>query len=271
MRAKLLAAAALATAFGAGFWWLDTTPPPEPLPEVLPLPPFPPRVAQGERYERCLVLLTDDAPGALTLAETWLAEGGGDGATHCRGLALIADGRPELGVPLLERLAETSAAPDLARASILGQAARIRLMTGQADLAERDATLALTLAPSDADLLVTRATAEIALGQPPKAIDDLTKALALKPARPDALILRAAAWRRQNLLDRAKADIDRAIALDPDDPEALLERGILRLHLGDRDGARADWQQARAIDPNGTVADLAEQNLALLDAGPNQR
>ena len=67
------------------------------------------------------------------------------------------------------------------------------------------------------------------------------------------------------------ADVDRAIAMDADNAEALLERGIERQRLGDALGARADWQRARGLDPNSTTADLAEQNLALLEAGPNQR
>jgi hypothetical protein len=45
----------------------------------------------------------------------------------------------------------------------------------------------------------------------------------------------------------------------------------VRERQGDRAGARADWQRARLLDPTGTTADLAEQNLALLDAGPERR
>ena len=276
MRAPILAAAAIVLALGGGGgWWLTGAPAPDPMPESLPAPPFPPRIAQGERYERCLAQLIDDPSGAIAAAEAWLAEGltegGGDGATHCRALGLIADGKPEIGVAQLERLAQTSAAPELGRAAILGQAAQVRLMAGQAEQALDDATLALALAPEDADILVTRAAAAAALGRDEAAIQDLARALSVNAGRRDALVLRAGIRRRQNRLDLAAADIERAIGLDPDDPEALLERGILRQLLGDRDGARADWLHAQAVDPNGTAADLAAQNLALLDAGPNQR
>jgi regulator of sirC expression with transglutaminase-like and TPR domain len=61
------------------------------------------------------------------------------------------------------------------------------------------------------------------------------------------------------------------LTLDPDDPDALLERGILRQRMGDPAGARADWEHARGIDPTSTTADLAEQNLALLEAGPERQ
>jgi len=74
-----------------------------------------------------------------------------------------------------------------------------------------------------------------------------------------------------NELDLAQADVSRALALDPDDADALLERGILRERMGDRPGARADWEHARVVDPNSTTADLAQQNLSLLEAGPERR
>jgi regulator of sirC expression with transglutaminase-like and TPR domain len=77
--------------------------------------------------------------------------------------------------------------------------------------------------------------------------------------------------RKLNQLDLAQADVSRALTLDPDDPDALLERGILRQRMGDEAGARADWEHARAVDPNSTTADLAEQNLSLLEAGPVQQ
>ena len=61
--------------------------------------------------------------------------------------------------------------------------------------------------------------------------------------------------------------MDRAIAIDPDNAEALLERGILRQRHGDVAGARGDWERAIALAPDRATADLAEQNLALLEAG----
>jgi regulator of sirC expression with transglutaminase-like and TPR domain len=69
-------------------------------------------------------------------------------------------------------------------------------------------------------------------------------------------------------LDLAQADVSLALTLNPDDADALLERGILRQRMGDEKGARADWEHAQELDPNSTTADLAEQNLSLLEAGP---
>ncbi|HST76074.1 MAG TPA: hypothetical protein VLJ20_11935, partial [Acetobacteraceae bacterium] len=103
------------------------------------------------------------------------------------------------------------------------------------------------------------------------AIDDLDRALTLDPDRVDALVFRAAAWRNESRLARAQQDIDRAVTLDPDNPEALLERGIERKLAGDAAGARADWQRAKTLSPDTATGDLAEQNLALLEAGPSSR
>jgi Flp pilus assembly protein TadD len=103
-----------------------------------------------------------------------------------------------------------------------------------------------------------------------QAADDLSHALDLDPKRADALILRATARRELGRLDDASRDIDAAYALDPDNPDLLLERGIIRQRRGDLAGARTDWQHAAALAPDTATGDLAEQNLALLEAGPRQ-
>ena len=52
--------------------------------------------------------------------------------------------------------------------------------------------------------------------------------------------------------------------------EALLEHGILRQRVDDQAGARQDWERAISLEPDSATADLAQQNLALLDAGPDR-
>jgi tetratricopeptide (TPR) repeat protein len=239
--------------------------------EVLPVPPIPPRIASGEDYERCLAMLGPDPTGAHDFADAWVATGGGDGAEHCLGLADVALGEADTGAARLDKLAQTSKAPASARASVFGQAAQAWMMAGEADRALASDTLALSMTPDDADLLIDRSVAEGTLEQYAAASDDLTRALELDPKRADALVFRAAAWRHLNKLDRAQDDIDRAFALDPEYPDALLERGILRQRRGDRTGARRDWERAVALSPDSATGDLAQQNLALLDAGPERR
>jgi tetratricopeptide (TPR) repeat protein len=254
-------------------WWFWTGSPglPEEAVADLPLPPFPPRIAEGKDYETCLAALAADPAGAIAMADTWLASGGGDGAAHCQGLALIVTGKPEAGAAALEELARRSDAPPMARALVLGQAGQARLMVAQPDKAAADASEALVLSPADTELFIMRASAEGMLEHFQDAVQDLGAALQLDANRADALVSRAVMHRRLEELDLAQADVTRALALDPDYADALLERGILRERTGDRAGARADWEHARLVDPNSTTADLAEQNLSLLEAGPERR
>jgi regulator of sirC expression with transglutaminase-like and TPR domain len=95
--------------------------------------------------------------------------------------------------------------------------------------------------------------------------------LAIDPRRVDALTDRAIDWRQLGSLEHAQDDIDRALAIDPDDPEALLERGILRQRRNDSSGARTDWERTITLAPDTATADLAQQNLALLEAGPDRQ
>jgi len=130
-RLRLLAGAAvlIALAAGAGFWafersgsdtgeadvaTLDDAP--------LPIPPAPPRIAEGEDYEQCLGMLDRDPAGAKAYAEAWAEATGADAAKHCLGLAQIALGNVETGAETLEKLAATSQGPAVGRAAVYGRA-----------------------------------------------------------------------------------------------------------------------------------------------------
>jgi Flp pilus assembly protein TadD len=236
--------------------------------EQLPVPPVPPRIAQGEEYERCLAMISNDAAGARAFADAWDATGGGEGARHCSALATVANGGAAKGAAMLDALAASSKAPELARASVYAQAVQAWLIADDAARAFASATLALSLSPDDPDLLIDRSITTATMGRYLDSIDDLNRALTLAPKRADALVLRGAAWRHEGKLDRAVADVGHALSLEPQNPEALLERGIIRQRNGDAAGARADWNSAMAVAPGSAAADLAQQNLALLNAGP---
>jgi tetratricopeptide (TPR) repeat protein len=233
----------------------------------LPVPPFPPRIADGEQYDKCMTMIADDPQGAEAMAAGWQTAEGSPAAIHCQALASIAAGKPEVGARLLEDLAHGGKVKGLACAVLLGQAAEARLMIEQAEAALQDTTEAVAIHPDDPDLLISRANANDTLDRADDAVDDLTQALQLDPSRGDALVLRASLRRRMDRPDEARSDIGRALALDPDDAEALLERGIQRQEAGDLAGARQDWTHAQKADPNSEAAELAAQNLALLDAG----
>lgn len=237
----------------------------------LPLPPIPPRIAEGEDYDKCLGMLNTDPEGASAFADAWEATGGGEGAVHCHALAELALGEAETGAAMMDKLATDSTSAASARASVFGQAGQAWLIAGSADKAYRSATMALALTPDDEDLLIDRAIAAASQEHYRAAVEDLTHALDIDGKRTDALVLRAASERGLNQIDQARADVDRALDQDPDNPEALLERGILKQRRGDRLGARRDWQRAASLAPDSGTADLAQQNLQLLEAGPDRR
>ena len=277
MRAVIVAglAALLLAAAGGGAWW-ELAPGPDVADAAdaeapLPIPPVPPRIAQGGEYEDCLAMLPRDPEGAQALAETWQSAGGGDAAEHCLGLARVQLGDPEDGATLLENVGATSRSPAAARAEIYGQAAQAWLMANNPSRSYAAATLALALSSDDPDLLIDRAIAAGALQRWQDAADDLSHALESDPHRPDALVLRGSAWRHLGKLDLAEADIDEALKMDPENADGLLERGILRQRRNDLEGARADWEKVIAVAPDSPSADLAQQNLALLEAGPERR
>lgn len=266
------AVVALGLAVAAGGLWRQYQPQAEAAAdELLPVPPVPPRIAEGEDYDKCLSMLNGDPSGAIAFADTWAGSGGGEGAMHCRALSQVALGDPEDGAALLDKLAATSKAAPAARAAILGQAGQSWMMAAAPGRAYQSATQALALMPDEPDLLIDRAIADSALERYREAADDLTRALEADSRREDALVLRAASFRHLEQLDMAQDDVDRALALDPENPDALLERGILRQRRGDPAGARQDWERAIALSPDTATGDLAQQNLALLEAGPEQR
>lgn len=267
-------AAVLLAACGGGAWWYlhpaaEATDAEEDA-GPLPVPPLPPRIAQGDDYEKCLSMLVSDPEGAQALAETWQTAGGGDAADHCLALARIALGDPEEGAGILERLAGDARRAGSARAAMYRQATQAWLMTGNARRAFDDGARAVALSPDDPDLLVDLSVAAGSLEKWQDSVDYLTHALEIEPNRPDAMVLRGSAWRHLGHDELAQDDVDRALALDPDNAEALLERGILRQRRADASGARDDWQKAISLAPNSPTADLAEQNLALLEAGPER-
>jgi tetratricopeptide (TPR) repeat protein len=234
----------------------------------LPVPPVPPRIAQGDQYDRCMDMLADDPAGADALATSW--KGGGEAATHCHALAQIELGNPAAGAALLTTLATTSTAPPEARAEVFGQAAQAWTMAAAAQQAYDAASQAIALAPEDPDLRVIHAIAALAMHKDQEAEEDLTDTLDADPKRTDALVLRATARRDMGHLAEASADIAAACKADPDNPDALLERGIIRQRQGDLQGAKSDWQRVEELSPDTPTGDQAQQNLALLDAGPRQ-
>ena len=273
LRTALLGAclAVLTAAGGTSLWLALRGPAADAAAEGLPLPPDLTRLAEGPDYERCLAMLRTDPEGARRHAEIWDQAGGGEGARHCAALALLGLGEAERAAERLEALALRSRAGAAARAGVLAQAAQAWTVAGEPGRAFAALTMALTLTPDDAELLLDRAIALGGMGRYAEAAEDLDRVLALDPQRAEAWVLRAAAHRHLDRPEAAERDIARALALAPDSAEALLGRGIIRQLKGETAAARADWERVIALAPDSAAADLAQQNLALSEAGPQRR
>ncbi len=258
-------------AVGATWLFLHESPAAEPPGEALPLPPEPPRLTEDPEYDRCLGMLRTDPQGAQVLADAWEATGGGEGARHCAALALLGLGEPDRAAERLEFLAARSQAGPAARSALYAQAGQAWMMASQPDRAFAATTLGLSLTPRDVDLLVDRSVALGTLGRYREALEDLDSAVAIDPDRAEAWVFRAAALRHLDRTAEAEEAVAKALALDPDNAEGLLERGIIRQLKGDIAGARSDWERAITLAPDSPTADLAQQNLALSEAGPQRR
>jgi tetratricopeptide (TPR) repeat protein len=273
IRPVLLGAAAgacLAIAAGSALL-LFNGPEAEAAGEPLPLPPDMPRIASGPQYDECLGLLRQDPDGALAFAESWEAAQGGEGAKHCTALALLGMGETEKAAERLEALGRNSQGSVAARAAIFSQAVQAWMMANQSGRAFAAATMGLTIAPGDLDLMLDRAVALGTLGRFNESLEDLAKVLEADPDRAEAWVFRAAALRHLDRVDQASDAVGRALRLAPENAEALLERGIIRQLRGDVRGARADWERTIEVAPDSAAADLAQQNLALNEAGPKRR
>lgn len=231
----------------------------------------PPRLGEGPHYERCLEMLQRDPDGARRMADAWLLADGGEAARHCAALALLALGEAQRAADRLEDLATRSTAAPAARAGVFAQAGQAWMMADQPDRAFAAATMGLTIAPDDVELLLDRAIALGMLGRYAEATEDLDRVLALDPQRAAAWVLRAAAQRNLGAFAQAERDVAHALALAPGNAEALLERGTLRRLGGDVQGARSDWERAIALAPGSPAAEAAARHLGLGGAGPPPR
>ncbi len=222
----------------------------------------PPAAADAETYARCLKLAKDEPHAAQSLARSWLARGGAHPAEHCAAVALITLGKYQEGANRLQALAKAmTTAPAALRADVIDQAAQAWLLAGDPVRAYAAAGQAVSLQPSDPNLLIDRAEAAASAGYLNRAVADLDRVLKTDPNQVDALIYRASAYRALDRLDPARADIDKALSEAPHSPAALLERGNIRRLEGDAAGARRDWQEVGEVAPGSPEDMAARANL----------
>jgi len=229
--------------------------------------PNPTTADPATAYDRCMSLADTQPAEAQRQAMQWRTKGGGYAAEHCEATALLNLKQYDEAAKRFHDVAEgTTAEESSLRAEAYDQAAEAWLMAQKPQNARTELDAGLKLAPKDVRLLMDRAQAEGLAHDFWAALDDLNAALDIEPNRVEALVLRAAAYRQVDATDLAVDDVARALALQPQFPDAYLERGTLRAIKGDYTGAREDWNRVKQLAPDTFSADLAQKDLAKLDA-----
>ena len=223
--------------------------------------------AEGvSRYGECIESIQKDPRAAYEAAEAWAEKGGGGQARHCAAMALQQMGEHGEAAAKLEELVETLGDDQVeVRVRILGQIGQAWFYSGQVERALEAQDKALDLNPDAVEILIDRAISRDANADYWGAVDDLDRALELDPNRADALTQRASAYRLIEAVDLAWTDVERALSIAPNDPFALFERGILNRLSGKVEAAKSDWQRVIAVSPQGRIADLARQQIALIE------
>ncbi len=261
--AVVMAASALAAPVFAA-----SAPPPkslQPSPDPNPADP-------AKTYEYCVQLSKVRPDQALELASKWNAIGGGDGANHCRALALIGLKDYGQGAQELEDLAQKSKAAATLRADLLEQAGQAWLLQGEPTRAYNAQTAGLKLVtpetPQYVVLLVDRAATLAEGARFADAIVDLDAALKLQPGNSDALAFRATAHRNLNEIDLALADAESAVKSNPRNVNARLERANIYRMKGRLNDARQDWVLIAQLAPDSDAANAARADMERADVKP---
>lgn len=226
--------------------------------------------------EECMSAVNSDPPGAIDIAEAWLAQAKGTAtapAQFCLGSAHAA----------LDRWDEAEGAflagRDAAAASDLRLRAQLGAMAGTTALARNEPARALAaldqahadaLAAPDAelggDIQVDRSRALVALKREGDAATALTEARTANPKNPEAWLLSATLSRRQGQLAEAQAQIETAVGLEPRDAAIGLEAGVIAVLSGRDAAARKSWESVVAAAPESDAAKTAGGYLTQLAA-----
>jgi tetratricopeptide (TPR) repeat protein len=221
-------------------------------------------IHHDQEYASCLELAQQDPQRAEASAVYWKSLGGGLGAMHCQGVALMAlrDYAGAAGVFLA--LSDQEGLPISERSRFITQASQLFLKAGQSIKARDAINQAIAWDGEDLNAFVLRARIAAATGDSLSALKDLDYVLLEDPNQVEALIYRASLYRSLKRYDLARESIAKAQSLSPDHPYMLLERGILAATQNDLGTARQAWQQILNTHPNSAAATAAQQNLGKL-------
>lgn len=117
------------------------------------------------------------------------------------------------------------------------------------ELAEKAASRAIELDPTDGEVYQHRAEARVKLGKYMAALEDSNQAMRLDDSDLDAKRTRGAAYVGLQQFELAKADLDCVLRDDRNDAEAYRQRGSALLGLNQFERALSDFSMAIALDP----------------------
>jgi tetratricopeptide (TPR) repeat protein len=226
------------------------------------------------RYAACIELAGKDPAGAMQMAYAWRIEGGGVAPRHCLAVAQMHARHYEAALKSYDAAGQASeAARDGQAVALWRQAAEAALIAEQPAEAVRFLTRALgrpggaELSPrAEADLLTSRAEAQVALNKPEPALADLTRATTLAPDYFTPWLLQATLARRQGDLAAAEAALLKAAALAPESADVELEAGNIAAAKGDMALARQAWEAAVADAPDTPAGQAAAAALGRMAA-----
>jgi tetratricopeptide (TPR) repeat protein len=226
------------------------------------------------RYAACIELAGKDPARAMQMAYAWRIEGGGVAPRHCLAVAQMHARHHEAALKSYETAGQASEdARDGQAVALWRQAADAALIAEQPAEAVRFLTRALArpggteLSPrAEADLLTTRAEAQVAAGKPDLAMADLSRATDLSPEFLTPWLLKATLARRQGNLAVAETALLKAAALAPDSADVTLEAGNIAAAKGDMVLARQAWEAAAADAPDTPAGQAAAAALGRMNA-----
>ena len=224
----------------------------------------PETINHDQEYTSCLSLAQQNPQRASESAVYWKRLGGGLGAMHCQGVALMLLRDYAGAASVFSELSNQENLPLSERSRFITQASQLFLKAGQSVKARNAINQAIAWDGEDLNAFVLRARIAAATGDSLSALKDLEYVLLEDPNHVEALIYRASLYRSLKRYDLANESITKAQSLNPDHPYMLLERGILAATQNDTATARQVWEQIITTHPDSAAAMAAQQNLGKL-------
>ena len=163
------------------------------------------------------------------------------GALSSLGRVLLASGRAEEAVPLLEQAAELQAASqETVPVDTLTALADAYLAAGQIDEGLAIYTERLALDPEQAPLVIAQAL--LSAGQSDRAVETMQQYVADRPDDPAALALLGLVLRQVGRAEESLEPLAQAVELDPQYAPAIIQQGDALLDLGTDREAEARYR-----------------------------